>query len=74
MSAQTGKCRPGTPFWLSQLKTNVKVGWSLEIPTYIHDGKGSSDHFLYYLIRVHSAMAMAEFELENVHKQNTAAQ
>ena len=30
VSAQAGKCMPGTPIWLSQLKTNVKVGCSLK--------------------------------------------
>ena len=29
VSAETGNCEPGTPFWLSQLKSNVKVGGSL---------------------------------------------
>ena len=29
VSVETGKCKTETPIWLSQLKTNVKVGWSL---------------------------------------------
>ena len=29
VSVQTGKCKPGTPISLYQLKANVKVGWSL---------------------------------------------
>ena len=30
-SAETGDCELGTPTWLSHLKTNVKVGWSLQL-------------------------------------------